>query len=167
MGTLSKALGAQGGFIASDRATAEYLVNRARSFIYTTAPAPAVLGAALAALEIVECEPERRARLAERAGRLGDSLRAAGFDTGASASHIVPVILGENQAALSAAAYLLERGYHAPAVRYPTVPRCGARLRLSVSSEHSAEQIDGLVAALAAWRDRSMAAGSRLQEKRK
>jgi 8-amino-7-oxononanoate synthase len=151
MGTLSKALGAQGGFIAASRTVIECLVNRARAFIYTTAPAPAALGAALAALEIVENEPARRARLAERAGRLREALRAAGFDTGASTSQIVPVILGENRRALSAARFLAERGFFAPAVRYPTVPRGAARLRLSVSSEHAPEQIDALVAALAEW----------------
>ena len=152
LGTLSKALGAQGGFIAASRTTIDWLVNRARAFIYTTAPAPAALGAALAALDIVETEPARRARLAERAGQLREALLAAGFDIGRSASHVVPVLLGENEAALSAAAFLAERGFHAPAVRHPTVPRGAARLRLSVSSEHSPEEIDALVAALTQWR---------------
>ena len=69
-----------------------------------------------------------------------------------SVSHIVPVILGENAVALSAAGFLLERGFFAPAVRHPTVPRGSARLRLSVSSEHAPEQIDALVAALAEWK---------------
>jgi 8-amino-7-oxononanoate synthase len=153
MGTLSKALGAQGGFIAGDHEVVEQLVNRARSFIYTTAPAPAILGAALAALEIVESEPERRARLAGRAEHLRQALRGHGFDTGTSTSHIVPVILGENQAALSATAFLADRGFHCPAIRHPTVPLGSARLRLSVSSEHTEAQIDALVDALRAWRD--------------
>ncbi len=152
MGTLSKALGSQGGFIAADATTVEFLINRARSFIYTTAPAPAILGAALAALEIVRAEPERRQRLAANAGRLRTALQSSGFDIGASASHIVPVILGDNEAALSAAAFLAAQGFLAPAVRYPTVPRGEARLRLSVSNEHSDSAIDGLVVALAAWR---------------
>jgi len=152
MGTLSKALGAQGGFVAADLPVIEHLVNRARSFIYTTAPAPAVVGAALAALEIVGTEPARRARLASRASRLRAALAASGFDTGRSTSHIVPVILGDNESALSAAAFLAGRGFHCPAIRRPTVPEGTARLRLSVSSEHAERDIDALAAALVAWR---------------
>lgn len=152
MGTLSKALGALGGFVAASRTVVDCLVNRARSFIYTTAPAPAQVGAALGALEIVEREPERRRRLAERSSSLREFLASAGFDIGPSRSHVVPVILGENRAALSAAAFLLDRGFHVPAVRHPTVPRGTARLRISVSSERTETEISGLVEALAAWR---------------
>ncbi len=152
MGTLSKALGSLGGFICASRTTVDYLINRARSFIYTTAPAPAQLGAALAALEIVEAEPERRARLAARAEFLRESLSATGFDTGKSRSHIVPVVLGENAEALAASQCLLQSGYFCPAVRYPTVPRGAARLRVSVCSQHGEEEITGLVESLASWR---------------
>ncbi len=152
LGTLSKALGSLGGFICASKTTVEYLINRARAFIYTTAPAPAQLGAALAALDVVEAEPERRERLAARAALLRESLAAAGFDTGASRSHIVPVVLGENASTLDASRALLESGYFCPAVRYPTVPRGSARLRISVSSEHREEEVLGLVEALAAWR---------------
>jgi 7-keto-8-aminopelargonate synthetase-like enzyme len=152
MGTLSKALGSLGGFIAASRTVIDCLVNRARSFIYTTAPAPAPMGAALAALQIVEREPERRRRLAERARFLREALVAAGFDTGPSRSHVVPVILGENRTVLAAAAFLLDRGCFVPAVRHPTVPRGTARLRISVCSEHSEAEITGLVEALVAWR---------------
>jgi 8-amino-7-oxononanoate synthase len=153
MGTLSKALGSLGGFICASRTVVETLVNGARSFIYTTAPTPGQLAAALAALTVIRSEPQRRARLQQRAVSLRERLFRAGFDVGPGRSHIVPVILGDNASALSAAGYLLENGYHCPAVRYPTVPRGTARLRVSVSSEHSAKQIDGVVGALTAWRE--------------
>jgi len=153
MGTLSKALGSLGGFICSSREVVDTLVNRARSLIYTTAPAPPQLAAALAALQLCASDPARRDRLARRSHELLDGLARAGFDTGESVSHIVPVILGDNHAVLGAAAHLRESGYHCPAVRYPTVPRGKARLRLSVCSEHRSEEIAGLIAALVAWRD--------------
>jgi 8-amino-7-oxononanoate synthase len=153
MGTFSKALGAQGGFIAAGREVIEHLVNRSRAFIYTTAPAPALLGAALAALAIVESAPERRARLANRSAHLRQALRDAGFDTGTSVCHIVPVVLGDNEVVLAAMTFLAEQGFYAPAVRYPTVPRSSARLRLSVSSEHPEADIDALVVALTRWRN--------------
>jgi 8-amino-7-oxononanoate synthase len=154
MGTLSKALGSLGGFVCASRRAVDVLVNRARSFIYTTAAAPPQLAAASAALSIVRAEPQRRERLARRAELLRTSLSDAGFDTGRSTTHVVPVILGENSAALSAAAYLRENGYFCPAVRYPTVPRGTARLRLSVSSEHSPDDVRGLVDVLTQWRTR-------------
>jgi 8-amino-7-oxononanoate synthase len=152
MGTLSKALGSLGGFLCASRSTIDFLVNRARSFIYTTAAAPGQAAAARAALRVVIDEPERRQRLAARAALLRELLAGAGFDTGGSVSQIVPVILGENRLAMAASGHLRESGYHCPAVRYPTVPRNGARLRLSLSSEHTEEQVRGVVDALVSWR---------------
>ncbi len=151
MGTLSKALGSMGGFVCGSAAVIDYLVNRSRGFIYTTAPAPALLGAALAALDVVEAEPERRRRLSEGAGRLRRELREAGLEVPEGRSQILPVVAGENAAALGASAFLRERGFHCPAVRYPTVPRGSARLRISVCSEHTPEQLAGLRDALIAW----------------
>jgi 8-amino-7-oxononanoate synthase len=152
MGTLSKALGSQGGFICASRIVVDLLVSRARSFIYTTAPSPCVIGAALAALRVIVEEPQRRERLRERAAQLRCLLQEAGFETGRSCSQIIPVLMGDNRSALDASAFLLDRGYHCPAIRYPTVPRGTSRLRLSVTSEHTREQINGLVGALNAWR---------------
>jgi 8-amino-7-oxononanoate synthase len=153
MGTLSKALGGLGGFICSSRLVIDTLVNRARAFIYTTAPAPAQLGAALAALEIVRREPRRREFLRELAEGARGRLRAEGFDTGPSCTQVVPVMLGDSAAASDAAGFLGERGLHCPAVRYPTVPRGGARLRVSLTSAHGQADVQRLVGELVAWRE--------------
>ncbi len=128
MGTLSKAAGLSGGYLATSTAWRDLLVNRARSFIYTTAPPPALAHAAIASLKLI--------RSAE-----GESLqRQLHQNIGAIApgheSAIVPVLLGSNEAALQAAATLEEQGFLIPAIRYPTVPRGTARLRVSISAAH-------------------------------
>jgi 8-amino-7-oxononanoate synthase len=153
MGTLSKALGSLGGFIAGARDLADWLANRARSFIYTTAPPPAQLAAAREALRIACAERWRREQCLSLAKKLRAALAERGFDTGASSTQIVPVILGKERTALSAAAFLAERGLHAPAIRPPTVPVGTARLRLSVTAGHTEENIACLVETLAAWRN--------------
>jgi len=155
MGTLSKAFGSLGGFIAGSRALVDWLANRSRSFIYTTAPPPAPLAAAREALRIARAEGWRRERCLSLAARLRAGLAARGFDTGHSSTQIVPVILGGTDAALSAAAFLAERGLHAPAIRPPTVPAESARLRLSVTAAHTEEDIARAVEALRAWREAS------------
>lgn len=128
MGTLSKAAGLSGGYLACSAAWRDLLVNRARSFIYSTAPPPALAHASLVALELI--------RSAE-----GDALRKSlrvnidAFAVG-HPSPIVPVILGDNERAINAARLLEEQGYLVPAIRYPTVPRGTARLRVSISAAH-------------------------------
>jgi len=147
MGTLSKAVGAQGGYIAGSRELIDTLVNRARAFVFTTAICPAACGAALEGLRIIEAEPERRRRLRENARLLRRLLGIA--TTGAEGEvPIIPVVLGEAQEALRASARLLERGFWVPAIRPPSVPRGTARLRITVCSEHRAEEIEGLARAL-------------------
>jgi 8-amino-7-oxononanoate synthase len=153
VGTLSKALGGLGGFVAASREVCDLLVNRARPFIYTTALPAAACEAARAALRIVREEPERRRRVLALADRLRAALRERGFDTGASVTPIVPVILGEPARALAMAAALLDRGIFCPAIRPPTVPRGTSRLRASLTAEHTEDDVDRLVGALVEARD--------------
>jgi 8-amino-7-oxononanoate synthase len=136
MGTFSKAAGLAGGYLALSAAWRDLLVNRARSFVYSTAPPPALAHAAMAALEKIRSADgdHRRKQLRENISVL-------------SAKHpspIVPVLLGSNEAALAASTRLEEHGYLVPAIRYPTVPRGTARLRISLSASHSPETVAAL-----------------------
>lgn len=133
MGTLSKAAGLSGGYLACSASWRDLLVNRARSFIYSTAPPPALAHASLASLALIRSQ-------------VGDALRESLFANIAAfapghPSPIVPLILGENQRALDAAKALEERGYLVPAIRFPTVPRGTARLRISISAAHPPQAI--------------------------
>jgi 8-amino-7-oxononanoate synthase len=141
MGTFSKALGSLGGYVAGDRRLIDYLYNRARSFIYSTAMPPPVLGAIDRALDIVVMEPERRTYLTEQAEDFRRVLAQAGFDTLGSETQIVPVLVGENARALEMAARLRERGLMAVALRPPTVPPGRARVRFSLSAAHSRQDL--------------------------
>jgi len=149
VGTLSKALGGVGGFVCGRRDFIDCLVNVARAFVYTTAVPPAVCAAAEAALDIVEREPERRRRLLAMSDELRSRLQADGFEVGDSASQIIPVILGEPQQAVRLSQALLERGFFVPAIRPPSVPRGTARLRVSLCSEHSPDELRAFSEALA------------------
>jgi 8-amino-7-oxononanoate synthase len=142
MGTLSKALGSLGGFVAGPRPFVDLLRNRARSFIFTTASTPADTAAALAGLQVVR-SPEGAALVA-RLRRHVDRLRP-GHPT-----PIVPVVLGDEAAALAAADRLLDQGLLVPAIRPPTVPAGTSRLRIALSAAHTDDQVDRLAAALAA-----------------
>ena len=137
MGTFSKALGSLGGYVAGERRLIEYLHNKARSFIYTTAMPPPVLGAIQAALKIVREEPERRLRLLQESEKFRRGLQDAGFDTLGSETQIVPVMVGKNEPTLKFAAALRARGLMAVALRPPTVPPGRARVRFSLSAAHS------------------------------
>ena len=148
MGTLSKALGGLGGFVAGSRDLIEYLVNRARAFIYTTALPPAQAAAAIAALDVIEDEPERRERLWVLRRRLHDGARQAGFDTLDSRSPIIPLLIGDAEDALRLSETLLSHGIYAPAIRPPTVPAGTSRIRLSVTAGHTPAQIDHLLEVL-------------------
>lgn len=150
MGTLGKALGAAGGFIGGARALVDWLVHRARTFIYSTAPVPAQVAAARAGVELA-AGPEgdaRRARLWARVRELRAGLAALGWPLPAEESPILPLIVGEETAALELAAKLREAGVFLPAIRYPTVPRGAARLRVSVTAAHTAADVAQLCEAL-------------------
>jgi 7-keto-8-aminopelargonate synthetase-like enzyme len=148
MGTLSKALGGMGGFVAGSRDLIEYLVNRARPFIYTTALPPAMAAAAAAALDVIEAEPERRARLWSLRDRLHEGIRRIGFDTLNSRSPIIPLLVGDADQALSLSDQLLAHRVYAPAIRPPTVPAGTSRIRMSVTAGHRPEQIDHVLEVL-------------------
>ena len=149
VGTLSKALGGLGGFVTASRRVIDLLVNCARPFIFTTGVPPAQAAVALAALDVVRDEPQRRLRLLGAAAALRRRLAATGADTGRSSSQIIPVILGQATRTTAVAAGLLERGLLVPAIRPPTVKAGQCRLRISLSSAHTDEQIERLATALA------------------
>jgi len=153
MGTLSKALGAAGGFIAGSADLIAYLRNRARAFIFDTAmPAP-VAAAALAALEVIEAEPWRGERARALSLRLWFGLSSAGFTVGtAPAAAIVPLVVGEATDALAMSAALLAQDVLVPAIRPPSVAPGTARLRATVMATHTDEQIDAAVRAFTACR---------------
>ncbi len=148
MGTLSKALGSQGGFTACSADMRALLINHARALIYSTALAPAAVGAALGALEVLEGDPEAGRRLLARAAGVRDRLRAAGLDTGASTSQIIPVIVGDAGHVISVGQRLRDAGFLVAAIRPPTVPAGTARLRLSLSSGHTDADLAALTDAV-------------------
>ena len=147
MGTLGKAFGAAGAYVAGSRALIDYLVNRASGFVYSTAPAPAVLGAVEAALELMPRLDAERALLARRGERLRGRLQALGIDTLASSTQIVPAVMGSEAAALAAQQALEAQGVLAVAIRPPTVPGGTSRLRFSLSSALSAADFERLLEA--------------------
>jgi 7-keto-8-aminopelargonate synthetase-like enzyme len=156
MGTLSKALGSAGGFVAGSRILVDFLRNKARSFIFSTSlPAPAV-AAADAALSALEAEPWRVAATRENAAFLVRELAARGV-AASTQSAIVPVPAGDETAAVRASERLLAEGVWIPAIRYPTVARGAARLRASVMSAHTREDLAFAAAAIA----RALQTGSR------
>ncbi|MEQ1851793.1 MAG: 8-amino-7-oxononanoate synthase [Chthoniobacteraceae bacterium] len=150
MGTLSKALGVAGGYVAGSRRLVELLINRARSFIYSTAPPPAIAAAATAAIDFMMSDEgeKRREQLWRNLAAFGAEMPHLFSEGRKIQSAIVPVILGDAGRALEAADRLLERGFYVPAIRYPTVPRDAARLRVSLSARHTTEQITALCSAL-------------------
>ncbi len=133
MGTFGKAFGGFGAYVAGPASAIDWIVNAARSFIFSTALPPAVLGAALEALQVAEAESWRREKLADIAAFARGLFRARGFDIGDSESHIVPVIAGSNRAAVRLSTALFHAGYHVPPVRHPTVPEGRARLRINLT----------------------------------
>lgn len=149
VGTLGKSLGSFGAFVAGSRSLRELLVNTARSFIFSCALSPPQVEAARAALAIVRREPWRREALQANAARLRGRLAANGLSTAPSTTHIVPVVLGDNERTMRACEALLERGFFAQGIRHPSVPEGTARLRLTPMATHCAEEIDSLADAVA------------------
>lgn len=147
MGTLGKAIGSAGGFIAGSKTLIDYLINRARSFIFSTAPAPSASAAAKAGLDIISSpEGEKLLRtLRERIEQFRSSTEASG---GTKDSPIVPFILGDESRALAAAEQLFQQGIFAPAIRYPTVAKGTARLRITLSASHSEDDVGKVASAL-------------------
>lgn len=142
MGTLGKALGSSGAFIAGSDQSIQYLLHRCRSFIFATAPPPGSAAAAVAALDIVQREPERRRRLWDNRERLFTGLRRLGFTLAPTVSPIMPILIGDAETAVRFSEQLLALDIFAPAIRPPTVPTETSRIRVTVTSEHTAAQID-------------------------
>lgn len=136
LGTLSKALGSEGGFVCGSRILIDYLTNKSRSFIFSTAPGAAAMAAADQALSILEHEPERVRRLHERARFFVNALSERGINV-RSESAIVPIIVGDERKATELSRRLRERGFEISAIRYPTVAKGAARLRVAINSEIS------------------------------
>jgi 8-amino-7-oxononanoate synthase len=149
MGTLSKSLGSAGGFVVGRRSLIDWLVNRARSYVFSTAFPPAVAAAATAALKIVHDEPERRRELLASAGALREKLSAQGWNVGRSASQIIPIYLGQPERTMQLAQTLRDKGLLVPGIRPPSVPAGESLLRVSLSAAHTPEMIHKLLAALA------------------
>jgi 8-amino-7-oxononanoate synthase len=146
--TAGKALGVAGAFVAGPAWAIEYLIQRARPFIFSTAAPPALASAIYASLTLVEQEPERRERVRELAASLRSRLTAEGIPIGPGTSHIVPVFIGDNDAAVSVADMLQRDGFDVRAIRPPTVPPGTARLRVSVNAELTEDALEQFVASL-------------------
>jgi glycine C-acetyltransferase/8-amino-7-oxononanoate synthase len=149
VGTLGKSLGSYGAFVACEDTMARYLLNAARTFIFSTAPSPPSVAAALAALELVEQRPHRVTKLQSNATALRSELEIEGFDLGGSGSHIVPLVIGDAAQTVEVCEAALERGVFAQAIRPPTVPPETSRLRLSVMASHGTAELRAAARALA------------------
>ncbi len=149
MGTLGKAFGVAGAFVSGSRTLVEYLLNRSRAFVFTTALPPAFAAAALAALRIARAEPWRRDRLRAVARRIRQGLAARGWPApGDPEGHVVPVPVGDADTVVRLGAALRDRGVLVGAVRPPTVPAGTSRLRITASAAHSDADVDTLLDAL-------------------
>ncbi|HEX4463442.1 MAG TPA: 8-amino-7-oxononanoate synthase [Solirubrobacterales bacterium] len=142
MGTLGKALGSYGAYVCADRETTDYLLNTARSFVFSTALPPSVAAAGLAALELLESQPDRVGRLGANARTLRDAFAEEGLEVGKSETQIVPVPVGDAGTAMELCERLLERGVFAQGIRPPTVPEGSSRLRFTVMSTHRREELE-------------------------
>jgi 8-amino-7-oxononanoate synthase len=148
MGTLGKAAGASGAFVCADEAVIEWLLQRARTYIFTTGSSPLIACALLASLDLIEKGDARRAHLRQLTAQLRDGLADTRWQLLPSPTAIQPVIIGDNFAALRVANGLYERGLWVPAIRPPTVPKDTARLRVSLTAAHTGTQVAMLVDAL-------------------
>jgi len=150
--TCGKALASAGAFVCGSAALREYLINHARTFIFSTAMPPYMAGQIRAALRIARRMDPQRAELLARSRRLAAGLRAQGYDTAGSSTQIVPVVIGGNEEALAAAGFLQAEGFAVRAIRPPTVKEGRARLRLSVTCAIAAGELERLENCLGSWR---------------
>jgi 8-amino-7-oxononanoate synthase len=148
MATLGKAAGVFGAFVAGESVLIEYLVQNARTSIYTTAMPPSLAAAVMASLNIIRQETQRRMHLQQLIARLREGLRCQHWQLMDSSTAIQPLLIGDNQQTLDVSAYLQEQGILVPAIRPPTVPKDTARLRISLSSAHTLQQVDQLIDAI-------------------
>jgi 8-amino-7-oxononanoate synthase len=151
--TCGKALASAGAFVCGSAVLKQLLINRARTFIFSTALPPYMARQVQGALRLAQQMNAERAALLDRARRFSAALRADGWDTSGSDSQIVPIIIGDNAEALAAAAHLQSEGFAVRAIRPPTVPEGRSRLRLSLTSEIPENGLDRLRGALGMWRE--------------
>ncbi len=149
IGTLSKALGALGGYIASTQAVRDYLIHKGRPFLFSSSHPPAVVAACIAAVDVLEQEPELIDRLWDNTRYFKQKLRELGFDLGRSETPITPVMCGEAPIAMQLSDMLMDRGIFAQGIGFPTVPRGQARVRTIVTATHTMEQLDRALDAFA------------------
>ncbi|MCA6072305.1 MAG: 8-amino-7-oxononanoate synthase [Endomicrobium sp.] len=144
IGTLSKAFAAQGGFVCSSRKFIDFLINKSRAFIYTTAVSPAICAVALKSLEIVKNSCYRRQHLHAMSKLLKNKLTELGFDTSNTQSQIIPIVTGSTENTEKIFSHLFEKGIYIPAIKPPTVPKNQARIRISITSGHTFHDIEQL-----------------------
>ncbi len=149
VGTLSKAIGALGGYVAGNRALREWLIQRGRPYLFSTSHPPSVVASCIAALDVLEEEPERIERLWENTRYFKAELGRLGFDTGASETPITPVIAGDSARAMKMSQRLFEEGVFAQGIGFPTVARDRARVRTIVTATHAREDLDRALEAFA------------------
>jgi 8-amino-7-oxononanoate synthase len=149
MGTFSKSLASVGGVIAGDEAVIHWLRHHSRAFVFTAAMPPASVAGTLAALDVMRDEPERRARLWANTTRVADGLRSLGFDVGSAKTPIIPVFIGELARTLQIWRWLFDDGVFTHPIGPPAVPITACRLRVSMSAEHSDEQVERVIEAFA------------------
>jgi 7-keto-8-aminopelargonate synthetase-like enzyme len=149
VGTLSKAVAAEGGFVAGSKQLIEFLKNKSRSFIFTTAMAPAVAAAALHNLQFIDAQPERVQQLRDNVKFFCDALRLHGLQVPQTESAIIPIIIGDEAKALRISETLQNEGVLIPAIRYPTVAKGQARLRASLMATHTKEELQTAATAIA------------------
>ncbi|HEY5593576.1 MAG TPA: 8-amino-7-oxononanoate synthase [Nitrospiria bacterium] len=142
MGTLGKALGGFGAYAVGSRVFIDYLINRAKTFIYTTALPPAIAAAALAAFDVLEEEPDLRKNLWRNRTYYAEGLKSLGLDTLNSETPIIPIMIGDSRSAVIFSERLLDAGVFAPAIRPPTVPKGTSRIRTTVMATHSRDDLD-------------------------
>lgn len=147
MGTLSKAVGGEGGFVCGSRTLIDYLINKARSFIFSTSLSPATIAADIQGIRVITEQPQRVQKLQENICYCCAALNSRGIKA-ESETAIIPIIIGDEGRAMKVMKLLKERGYYISAIRYPTVARGSARLRLALMSSHTREDLDGLADAL-------------------
>jgi glycine C-acetyltransferase len=149
MGTLSKAIGVLGGYVAGPQVVRDFLIHRARPFLFSTSHPPGVAAACIAAIDVLKAEPERIDRLWKNTARFKDGLKRLGFETGASETPITPVIVGKGSVAMEFSDRLFKLGVFAQGIGFPTVPEGRARIRTIVTSVHTDAQLDRALEAFA------------------
>lgn len=153
LGTCGKGLGSFGAYVACSKQMKDYLINYCPGFIYTTALPPAVIGATQAAMELIPGMNAERKVFHQRIREFRASLQAIGFDTGPSSTQIIPIIIGDEEKTLSLSNYLEQKGFLATAIRPPTVPDQSSRLRITLTMQHTENQLQQLITTLSNWKN--------------